>query len=347
MKYLRKFNESFDNNNLEKDLILKYFNLVKMDLVMEYNQYITDMFYKTITSIKETHNIKEFFPNSLSTWLFNKKEYTQIVNFKSLGGSNVNIQDLYHQLINDDIKLSFCMNSDIEFDKDYMAEIVNNGETDEYEKRYEKYFKKIFQKQIKDDDFEIYTEVGFRTNSNIIYFHIVFILNKPIIFDIFKEPIKAITKYPTLVNYMYNYVSDEDFYDLVNKYPNEIKDILKDNALLKYTKHSKKHDDPDRFDMEENNYCYLLLCKDKFTENEDGTYIKDLEIESILKIDPYDKEEYGHTLMGMKMRARFQEGLSLNILWLPKGYDIDYDEINSDVNLKLRNSIRETMEEIR
>lgn len=350
MRYLRRFNENSNSDDNKRDLILKYFGLIKMDLAMGYYTDVSDMIYKTINSVKDTHNIIDFNHSfsGLNVWLYDYKKYEQMHNIDALSGySSERVFDLYNKLLSDDIRLSFCFNSDLEFEKDYIDEIVSDDKIEEYENRYSKYFKNLFQKKVENNEFETHCEIGIRKNTNIVYIHLTFIMNEPIMFDIFKDPIKAITKYPTLVNYLYNYVNDDDFYELVNKHPEDLKDTLKDNALLKYTKHSKQYDDPDRYEMEESSDCYLLLCKDKFTENEDGTFTKDLDIESILKIDPYDKEEYGSTLMGMKMRARFQEGLSLNIIWLPKEYDIDDDDINSDDNRELRKSIRQTMEVIR
>ncbi len=166
--------------------------------------------------------------------------------------------------------------------------------------------------------------------------------------DIFNNPIETIKKYPDMANYIYEYIDDESFYELVSN-NEDVKSILKDNAKLKFIRIEKKYLDENRYEMEQNNDCYLLLVKDKFVEDKaSGKYTKDIEIESMVKIDPYDKEEYGGTLSGMRMRSRFQPGLTLNIIWLEKDmYDFDEDDINSDEFSFLRRTIKDKMEEVR
>lgn len=62
---------------------------------------------------------------------------------------------------------------------------------------------------------------------------------------------------------------------------------------------------------------YAFLAKDKFIETKDGMYKKDLEIESLNKIDQFSKEGQ-YSLSMLNIRARFQQDVKLFYIWTRK-----------------------------
>jgi hypothetical protein len=64
---------------------------------------------------------------------------------------------------------------------------------------------------------------------------------------------------------------------------------------------------------------FVFIGRDKFVENEDGSYRKTLEVENFLKINIYNPEDLQMVNM-MKIRARMQAGGSeVYMIWMPKG----------------------------
>lgn len=77
--------------------------------------------------------------------------------------------------------------------------------------------------------------------------------------------------------------------------------------------------------LSEDNDFYIFLAGDRFEEDEDGRYRKTLDIENMVRITP-DMKSIG-AMQGLQMRARFQQGVKLYSIWLPK-------ELQSDVEGK-------------
>mgnify|MGYP001767121651 CR=1 FL=1 len=91
--------------------------------------------------------------------------------------------------------------------------------------------------------------------------------------------------------------------------------------LKQFEKFEEENDNDDLFDdlisenpLHDTHDFYMFLGRDKFVENEDGTYKKTLEIENMVKIT---KETYKYVGM-MDIRTRFQTDTKLYHIWLPK-----------------------------
>lgn len=345
MKYIKNFkdlNESMSEHN--KDLLCKYIEQIKFRYIMENHIEFDNSRNKVLNNLVGDFDFTDFKNKSsgLNMFFYDTERGVQDMNTNNLNYKNV--EEAYGKLMNGEYKLSHHANIGLEMDPVQLEMIIKDKKEDSYEIRYAKFFEKSLKPSVNQEEVDISCSFNIMRNECTLNIGYIFKNN---ITDIFKEPVKVLLEYPSLLNYIYNLISDEDFYEVVNKYPEDLKDNLKDNALLKYIKHSKMYNDPERYEMEKDSDCYVLSAKDVFKEDEDGKYTKDLEIETIIKIDPYDKEEYGSLVSGMKLRSRFQEGLSVYIIWVSKNFDLDeYDDINSDDNITLRKSIREKMVKI-
>lgn len=68
--------------------------------------------------------------------------------------------------------------------------------------------------------------------------------------------------------------------------------------------------------MSEDNDFYIFLASDKFEEDKDGRYIKTLDIENMVRITA-DQQSIG-AMQGLTRRSRFQQGVKMYSIWLPK-----------------------------
>lgn len=64
---------------------------------------------------------------------------------------------------------------------------------------------------------------------------------------------------------------------------------------------------------------FVFIGRDKFVENEDGSYRKTLEVENFLKINIYNPEDLQMVNI-MKLRARSQGGSEVYMIWIPKDF---------------------------
>lgn len=114
--------------------------------------------------------------------------------------------------------------------------------------------------------------------------------------------------------------------------------------LNKYENFKEEENDDDLFDdlisenpFHETHDFYIFIGRDKFVENEDGTYKKTLEIENMVKIT---KETYKYIGM-MNMRTRFQPDTKLYHIWLPKELE---EEISGKCSEKIEPYIVELID---
>jgi len=169
----------------------------------------------------------------------------------------------------------------------------------------------------------------------------------------FKDPfsrenvIEFIEDNPQHINALYRWADKDQIFDLLIDNP-EIQKNLKGQNLLNFTKKYKSIHNPQRRQMEEDNQMYVFIARPSFKEKEDGNYKKDIEIENLVPIDPYDSKD-AYALSMMKLRARMQSNDSnVYCIWLPKdAFDEgDLRNINDSEMEYLRSLIDEKKEKI-
>lgn len=149
-----------------------------------------------------------------------------------------------------------------------------------------------------------------------------------------------ILRYNSSLSKLYPILGEERTNKLIDDNPYLTKGFSGEGRL-KYDKHRKKKNDPQRAEMEENNTMYVFISRPKFVESENGNYTKDIEIENMVPIDPYDSNDLLNVNM-MQLRARSQDNQSkVHCIWIPKDA---YDEnelmnINNDEYKYLRDLI--------
>lgn len=163
--------------------------------------------------------------------------------------------------------------------------------------------------------------------------------------DIFqpKNASKFIKKHPDLFMDMAEFIDSKELYDYIKTNSMEIMlDNLTPQANLNYTKRDKEINDPERFRMEEENDMFAFVASPTFKENGDtGNYKKDIYIERMVKIDPYNVDD-GNIVSMMKLISVTQgNDHKLYCIWLPKDAfsEEDLDNINDDSMTFLRESI--------
>jgi hypothetical protein len=158
--------------------------------------------------------------------------------------------------------------------------------------------------------------------------------------------IKIIKNDPRQINKVARFFKKETLFELLDKNP-EYLNWLETQLSLEYQKQNKLKVDPKRSQMEEDNQMYVFAMRDKFKEDENGLFRKDIEIERMVPIDPYD-ENHAYIIKMLKLRANSQGDLKTYCIWLPKdAYTEDeLDDINSDEYEYLRNAINSKKERI-
>lgn len=81
--------------------------------------------------------------------------------------------------------------------------------------------------------------------------------------------------------------------------------------------------------------CYVFIARKDFIENEDGTYTKTISVENMVNIDIYDPKSY-QTINMMRLRTRFNTDTDLYMIWLPKDFfHSDKNKIPNEYQLKI------------
>lgn len=152
------------------------------------------------------------------------------------------------------------------------------------------------------------------------------------------------TNFLKILNALYGYADPKEIHDFVHKL--NIEKDLHGQAKLNYTKEHRKQNDTERYEMEQNNQFYVFIARPKFVEKENGDFEKDIEIENMVPIDPYNFKD-SHILSMMKLRAQIQaERSKVYYIWLPKDFT-DLHDINSDRMKYLRKLIDKNKEQIK
>lgn len=156
-----------------------------------------------------------------------------------------------------------------------------------------------------------------------------------------KDIFKTLIKYnKTLVNNLGGILNDKELYKLISSNPETFEILNPQNKLIK-AKYDKDKKDPDRRKMEKGSDMYVFVAIPKFTEVGNGNYKKDLEIENMVKIDPYNADDL-KILNLMKLRARVQSNDSeVYCVWIQKGVITEEElmNINSEDSYFIRNAI--------
>lgn len=80
--------------------------------------------------------------------------------------------------------------------------------------------------------------------------------------------------------------------------------------------------------LHEDNDFYIFIGRDDFKENKDGSYKKTLEIERMIKIEADQSSICA--MKGLELRCRFQMNSTLYHIWLPKEFENDIANKDSD-----------------
>ena len=223
------------------------------------------------------------------------------------------------------------------------------------QKRYVSYYNKVLNDLNTIPNTTIKTEMGEVTNkhSSVISGHLPFYLFLRFEDFEFNDPfskdnvIEFIENHPQHVNALYKWANKDEIFDFIVDHP-EIKSQLKGQNLLDFTKKYKSINDPQRSQMESENQMYIFIARPDFKEQSDGSYKKDIEIENLVPIDPYDSKD-AYALSMMKLRARMQSNNSeVYCIWLPKD-DFEKDDlrkINDDSMTYLRKLIDQKKQKV-
>ncbi len=139
-------------------------------------------------------------------------------------------------------------------------------------------------------------------NHYAIYFSFIFDynyefdLNNNSVIDILLEIGEKEKSSGYVADLLYNFID-------ISKYieENNLEKYLGKSNNLKYKKYKKSKDNINRYEMEENNDMFVFLCRDDFKENDNGSFTKDIQIERMVKIDPYNLDD-NKTISMMKIR---------------------------------------------
>ena len=232
------------------------------------------------------------------------------------------------------------------YNKDEQKEMLKNSDTN----RFVKYFESVLDSIINNKNF--ITKVNFdRINDRNDSVEIE--MNICIIFDKFKfeDPFEGINaekymeKYPLLIGGLVNHVKKETLFKFIDKKKHCLS-YLPPQIQLDYIKYDKKRNNPNRYEMEQENQMYIFIARPKFIKNDDGSYKRDIDIENLVPIDPYDISDSSTTQM-MRLRTRIHTDANLFCIWLPKDFDKeDLQNINTPEMGYLRSSIVNKMEKI-
>lgn len=132
---------------------------------------------------------------------------------------------------------------------------------------------------------------------------------------------------------LFNYIKKDQFnmqeiMSLIDQNP-DVNRFINAQTRLDIIKYRKSIENPERRQMEEENQLYIFIARPKFVEQKNGTYIKTLEIENLVPIDPYDASYAGMMSM-MRLRARVQgENSEVYGVWLPHDFLPDSFDVNN------------------
>jgi hypothetical protein len=213
--------------------------------------------------------------------------------------------------------------------------------------RFEKYINEITERILESQGIDNCVVKSIFYPSNIKQNRIIiFIIKKdqPIINVLETENkniFKTLIKYNTaLVNSLGGILNDKELYKLISSNP-ETFDILNPQNKLIKAKYDKDKTNPDRRKMERGSDMYVFVARPKFTEVGNGNYKKDLEIENMVKINPYNADDL-KILNFVKLRARVQSNNSeVYCVWIQKGAisEEELQDINSEDSYFIRNAI--------
>lgn len=213
-------------------------------------------------------------------------------------------------------------------------------------KRWSSYYQKVLNGLNKIPNTKIYVYIGDQVNDHIPLY--VYIRYED--FE-FKDPfdkenvIEFLQNHPEHINALYKFVDKDEIFNFLLDNPKVLKNLTGQN-LLDFTKKQKSINNPSRRQMEEENQMYVFIARPSFKEKPDGGYEKDIDIENLVPIDPYNSKDI-QVLSMMKLRARMQSNDSnVYCIWLPKDFEEDLSNINDDEMTYLRSSIDQKKERI-
>lgn len=240
------------------------------------------------------------------------------------------------------------------FKPGYIAKLKLPKDEELKNPRWCHYYQKILQDMNKISGTQIGVYMGQQTNAHsrhdvgYIPFYVYLRYEDFEFVDPFQKGnvISFLEEYPRHINALYKWADKDEIFDFIVDHP-EIKSQLKGQNLLDFTKKYKSINDPQRTQMESENQMYIFIARPSFKEQPDGSYKKDIEIENLVAIDPYDSKD-AHTLSMMKLRARMQSNNSeVYCIWLPNDFeDSDLRSINDDSMTYLRRLIDQKKERI-
>lgn len=158
--------------------------------------------------------------------------------------------------------------------------------------------------------------------------------------------LKYIKNDPKSIYSLGKYLNVKTLVALIDKNPSYLQ-MVDTQEKLTYIKHTKEKTNPDRRKMEKGSQMYAFALKPIFDEDKDGRYTRDVDIERMVPIDPYNAND-GFTLKMMKLRATTQGDTQVYCIWLPKdAYTQDeLDKINDKDYTYLRKAIDNKKERI-
>lgn len=230
---------------------------------------------------------------------------------------------------------------------------INSDEFNKRKDRYFNYFNRFLENEI-DIPENIkckLTKINTSNSGGGSYrsVSIMFELNNFEFVDIFEKDnvIDFLEEHPEHINGMYDHGDKDEIFDFIcdNKLA---KKSLSGQKLLDFLKKEKDIKDPKRREMEEENKMYVFISRPKFVIKENGDYKRDIDIENMVPIDPYNSNDL-LSLNMMHIRARNQgEQSEVYCIWLPiDAYsEDDLSNINEPEFEYLRKLIDEKKERI-
>lgn len=336
IKNWEKFNEAYDQNSLQ----------FTREETNAFSDYYRD---KIISSIDKTN-----FLNIL-------KDFIEIVNEEFDTNINISFDDIYFTIIeplNQEVYSSLQLPNQIKssspstfptyssdlgienaskiwellkyknYKPGFLAKLKLPIDEELKNPRWCHYYQKVLQGMNKIPNTQIAVCMGTATNSHsrnaigFIPFYVYLRYEDFKFIDPFQKEnvISFLEEYPKHVNALYKWADKDEIFDFIIGHP-EVKQKLEGQNLLDFTKKYKSIHDTERTQMESENQMYIFIARPAFKEQTDGNYKKDLEIENLVPIDPYDAKD-AHILSMMKLRARMQSNNSeVYCIWLPNDFE--------------------------
>lgn len=315
---------------------------------MENNKELLELKHFYITSI-----INDIYLYIICDKIFKNKYVEDIINDFTTDLRHPTRLDIFDSVSNRDI---FKILHTIEF-KDMKIRISKSfilSDSDEYGylENIIKNLNSIFSKYTKDYEYGKITDTNVKiehliNNDYTIHFSFIFDpkydfnLNNNSVVDILLEIGEKENNIVYITDLLYNFKDISEYID-----NNNLEKYLSKSNKLKFKKYKKSKDNINRYEMEENNDMFVFLCRDDFKENDNGTFEKDIRIERMVKVDPYNLDDH-KTISMMKIRETIQGDVKLYTIWIDKDlYDFNKIDINDEEYKYLRKSIMNTMEKI-